>query len=243
MSVVVLSNCTIQKRAHRSGYYVEWNKKKSNIRPDAKNDAAISMLNVKQEITPDTNKKGLLVSLNNSIDLKSQHNTNSKLRSTLSDTCGDFITLKDGIVIEGKILEITETEVKYKKCNNLSGPAYKTKLEKIASIKYANGTEEIIGQGKVKKLNSTNSEPIAQPNNINQNTDHINKNARLSFIFGALTFPLFALIFPGPLALYFGLKAWKEVKNGGGRSDKRKAIFGIVMGLVYIIIIALVIIF
>ena len=51
----------------------------------------------------------------------------------------DIIVTTDSKKIEAKILEISETEVKYKETDNLEGPTFILPTQKIVSIIYANG--------------------------------------------------------------------------------------------------------
>lgn len=70
------------------------------------------------------------------------------LFATVRIMAQDKIYLNDNSVIEAKISEISLTEVKYKKWNNLTGPDYVMPKSEIALIVYANGTHEVINQKK-----------------------------------------------------------------------------------------------
>jgi Domain of unknown function (DUF4190) len=72
-----------------------------------------------------------------------------KLLGTTNANC-DLIYLQDGNEISAKVSEITDTEIKYKKCSNLDGPNITISKSKIWKIKYANGEIDIIN-----KLGST----------------------------------------------------------------------------------------
>jgi hypothetical protein len=56
----------------------------------------------------------------------------------------DIITKKSGEEIQSKIIEITTSEVKYKKYDNLGGPIYSILKNEVFFIKYENGTKEVI---------------------------------------------------------------------------------------------------
>ena len=56
----------------------------------------------------------------------------------------DNIILKNGEEINTKIIEINESNVKYKKYNNQDGPLYTISKDKIFLIKYSNGEKEIL---------------------------------------------------------------------------------------------------
>ena len=54
----------------------------------------------------------------------------------------DKIHKTDSTVIEAKVVEITEFEVKYKKFDNPDGPIYSITKDKVALIVYANGQKD-----------------------------------------------------------------------------------------------------
>ena len=54
----------------------------------------------------------------------------------------DVIVKKDGSTIVSKVLEITSTEVKYKKFTNLQGPTYTVAKTELQAINYENGEKE-----------------------------------------------------------------------------------------------------
>lgn len=56
----------------------------------------------------------------------------------------DIIELKNGDDIKAKVIEISNTEIKYKKFSNIEGPIYTISKSKIVMIKYKNGEKEII---------------------------------------------------------------------------------------------------
>lgn len=51
----------------------------------------------------------------------------------------DIIVTTDSKKIEAKILEISETDIKYKELDNLEGPTFVLSTQKVVSIIYANG--------------------------------------------------------------------------------------------------------
>jgi len=63
---------------------------------------------------------------------------------SISGYAQDVITLRDGEQIKAKVLEISETETKYKRFDNLDGPTRSVSLASVFSIDYANGTREVI---------------------------------------------------------------------------------------------------
>lgn len=55
----------------------------------------------------------------------------------------DIITKRNGDDIQAKVLEISDTEIKYKKFNFLDGPTYTEEKSKILIIRYENGSKDI----------------------------------------------------------------------------------------------------
>lgn len=58
----------------------------------------------------------------------------------------DVIFKTDGTSIRSKVLEMSKTEVKYKKYSNLSGPTYTLPVAEIESILYENGERDVFRQ-------------------------------------------------------------------------------------------------
>lgn len=56
----------------------------------------------------------------------------------------DIIILRDGNMIEAKVMEIHPTEVRYKRIDNLNGPMIIILKSSVLSIKYENGILDII---------------------------------------------------------------------------------------------------
>ena len=54
----------------------------------------------------------------------------------------DVIVKKDGSTIQSKVMEINETEIKYKKWSNQDGPLYSIKSNEVYSISFQNGEVE-----------------------------------------------------------------------------------------------------
>lgn len=72
----------------------------------------------------------------------------------------DTIKLKNGSVLPSKVLEITTTEIKYKRFDNLEGPVYTMLKNEVKSIKYKNGTIEIMSEA------TTANDSIGNPSTI-----------------------------------------------------------------------------
>jgi hypothetical protein len=85
----------------------------------------------------------------------------------------DMIVLKDGDMIEAKVLEISPSEIRYKRFDHLGGPTIVIPAANVLSIRYENGTYEIINAGVIPQQGNAKAE---QPGNAAINPD--------KFIFG-----------------------------------------------------------
>lgn len=74
----------------------------------------------------------------------------------------DIITFRDGRQTEAKILEVTQSEIKYKKFRNTDGPLYTIGQHEVANIKYEYGEVEDYSSKTTAKFETTKEEP-AQP--------------------------------------------------------------------------------
>ena len=72
----------------------------------------------------------------------------------------DNITLRNGEEIPAKVLEVSQTELKYIKSGNLEGPTYTAPLRDVLFIKYANGTKDTFG--------ATSSPSMTRPADANR---------------------------------------------------------------------------
>ena len=66
------------------------------------------------------------------------------LGGLLSVNAQDMIVLRDGNLIGGKVMEISPTEIRYKRSDNLNGPMIVIPKDRVLSIKYENGVLDII---------------------------------------------------------------------------------------------------
>ena len=69
----------------------------------------------------------------------------------------DNIVLKNGSEIKVKVLEVSPTEIKYRRQDNPDGPVYTTGARDILLIQYANGTKDVLNPAP-----ATRSQPDSQ---------------------------------------------------------------------------------
>lgn len=55
----------------------------------------------------------------------------------------DVVVLRDGNLLNAKVIEITETTIRYKKWENIDGPTYLLSKEMVLAINYENGTKDV----------------------------------------------------------------------------------------------------
>ncbi len=60
----------------------------------------------------------------------------------------DVITKKSGEDIQSKILEVGQTEIKYKKFDNQNGPTFTILKSEVLMVRYENGTKDIFNEEK-----------------------------------------------------------------------------------------------
>ncbi len=145
---------TIEKRRYRPGYHIETSHAKrdhhhrSDLIKKNKLETAILSVPASPQVTTDSLKDDLLIT--EKMTEKSGHGTVRKesiQRNSLSvdkknaldaEEC-DLLVLKDGTQIEVLVSEITDTEIKYKKCNNPDGPTYVVSSSRVDVIHLKNG--------------------------------------------------------------------------------------------------------
>jgi len=55
----------------------------------------------------------------------------------------DVLTKKTGDDIQAKVIEVTTTEVKYKKFDNLNGPLFSILKSELLLVRYENGSKDV----------------------------------------------------------------------------------------------------
>jgi len=73
----------------------------------------------------------------------------------ISVNAQDLIILRNGNIIEAKVMEISPTEIRYKRLNNLNGPMIVIPADSVLSIRYENGITEVITEAVTGGIGST----------------------------------------------------------------------------------------
>ena len=178
---------------------------------------------------------GLTASLDNSQLVINHHELSSfsssaksktsKLRYdplVIQDLCDTIVSVMGDVII-GKVTEVSESEIKYKRCGISNSPTYSIRKSNISVIKYANGTRDFFtGSGPVDYRYSTEERKV----------EGLGLAGFIASIAG-----LFVLGIPfGLLAVIFGTISFGRIKRSPGRyKGKGYAITSIILGIVDII--------
>lgn len=100
---------------------------------------------------------------------------------SISSFAQDIIIKKNGDEIKAKVNEITKTEIKYKKFENIEGPTYQIDISEVFMIRYENGSKDVFNTSEQKNTEllkeTTNSKLFIIPksNDIAKATPFGNK--------------------------------------------------------------------
>ena len=231
-TVATITNCTVQKRSYRNGYYVSWNKK--TIQPvkvakhvEAKSkETFIKTIPETVKINAAQSQGPLLASVKKYVKSEVKR-LNIKPLKLVEDSCGDVITLRDGSDITVKVMEISSKVIKYKRCDNLGGPLIVVNIENVFMIKYTSGDKEVFKIDEKKEVvQNGNSEIAVQKLPVKRIN---NPEALASFILLCFSF----LIIPAPVSFIFGLVALGEFKKEPGKyKNKWMALIPVILGCI-----------
>jgi len=102
--------------------------------------------------------------------------------SSISVYAQDVITLRNGTRIEAKVTEITSSELRYKRLEQLDGPTRVVPLADVFAINYEDGTREVINAVQSKE----ETQVVSQSSNIqSKETGHFS-NDYSKFFAGAV---------------------------------------------------------
>lgn len=140
LSIVFFNSCSFKKRAYRKGYYIDWVFQKEN-KSENKNHSkkhSVSKIKSREYVTNDPE---FIVASAGNLTFNAVILANAK--KSADTICGDLLTLKKGSdYFKVKVVEVNETQIKYKRCDNLDGPLIIVHKNDVYSIKYKNGITE-----------------------------------------------------------------------------------------------------
>ncbi len=130
---VILTSCTLQKRHYRNGFYVHHSSDQVKVKESKEQEVVplpgISSRHLEEPITASSDDQLILLPKEIPED-------------SITDICNDSIWTREGVVSRVKVLEVTQTEIKYKRCANINGPTIVVSQHNISKVKYANGITE-----------------------------------------------------------------------------------------------------
>ncbi|PWH84988.1 hypothetical protein [Brumimicrobium oceani] len=221
-------SCSIEKRLHTGGYHVKLNKNKikSDVKSnDRNNHLAFSERDEEQKQYTEKRSENTNSTVQHSItdQLNFEESTpvnklsdfmaeppkeSTQVSKTVSQEECDVLYKKNGDELRLKVLEIDETRIKYKKCDNLNGPIYSIGISEVFMIKYANGTKDVFNEENETKATEVKTEPIksVEPNQTAQ-SDGMSGLGVVGIVFLVVGFLLllFISILIGLLFLILGL--------------------------------------
>jgi hypothetical protein len=222
------SACSVEKRRYTSGYHIQWKNSKHN---DGRNESArdgkaggnhkistteaSSSVNVMYDEVITASADHAIIMSNNAAE---KINTYADI---LPEEC-DVIILKNGEEVKGKVTDITPDEIKYRKCDDLNGPAITLKRSEVFMIKYPNGTKDVIAQ----------DAPSENKNKPAEKED--------SGVFGILSMISILFCFLVPVVAFFLIPS-AIILGAVGIGKKKKlrglAMAGLILGIVFLLLI------
>jgi hypothetical protein len=161
--LIVIGSCTVQKRNYQKGYYISWFNKKNGENP-SKHETTERSTNQIKKTNPVLEIDEPVITSQSTSQEQSLFTSIKKPLISFKDTCGDRIIYKNGDEIIGKVLEVNDSQIKYKRCDNIDGPLFIVSKQKIEMIIYANGVKESITNTPAPPNNSSSPSQPAGPN-------------------------------------------------------------------------------
>jgi hypothetical protein len=164
-----------------------------------------------------------LIAFNSPLLFKKHQPANLKLDFIVQQEACDTIISKMGDVIVGKVTEVGEIEIKYKRCEIFNSPTYSMRRSNISVIKYANGTRDFFtASGPVDSRYSTEE----------AKTEGL---GLAGFIISLAGLFVFGIPF-GLLAIIFGSISLGKIKRNPGRfKGKGYALASLIIGFIDVV--------
>jgi hypothetical protein len=150
-SALLFVSCSVKKRTHRDGYYIDWVFKKKSSAPVKQNDPVKKLQSADEPVEVVTVRSTTVLNLINE----------SEKTIWPGDTCGDVIVFKSGDEVIARVTEITDDKIKYKRCDNVNGPVFVVNKSTVSSVRYTNGVLEKIEAPITSSTPNTNAQPTA----------------------------------------------------------------------------------
>jgi hypothetical protein len=232
--VLLMFSCTVQKRKHQDGFYVSWANKKTDQKnitsktPVERKTAAISMATIPQEVSTEP-----VASASAGNRVISAEMITPRAAISFTDTECDLIVMRSGEEVRAKVLEVSSTVIKYKRCDLTDGPMYTINKSEVFMVKYPNGTKDMMPEPTTTResptYNSTNQAPVSKKDKKLEPFALIGFLAVIVGIFLPLGLGLL-IVLAGIIMCIVGIT--KVANNPNKLKGKGLAITGLVIGLV-----------
>lgn len=166
---LLLYSCSTNRRLYISGYKTsnkiekedskQYASKKNSQNKSDSYRTDLSLDKVLEEENSNNFDNHLSTSTDNELSfltLSSNHKLDLKPKK---DNECDEIILKNGDELRVKVVEIAETIIKYRRCDNLNGPIYNILKSDVFLIKYPNGTRDVFVENNNEKNASSQGSP------------------------------------------------------------------------------------
>jgi len=145
----------------------------------------------------------------------------------------DIIVFRNGNEVKAKVTEIGTDEIKYKRCDYLTGPVMSVKKSEVFMIKYANGEKEVF---ELKETEPVKTQPATTTTTAvsSRPIDHPKATGALvAGVIGLFIFPLFA----GIAAVVLGNRVSRDASENPGKYTEtsiRRGRTGVILGYISI---------
>ena len=232
LALLLLVSCAVQKRHYRKGFYV------ASTKPAAQKkvpEGAVFNLKKPGFTLPTAPSEPVSQTIFAVETIKKQ--------TVSTDSC-DVLVFRDGTEILAKITEINESQVRYKRCDNVEGPTYVTEKSDLFMLKYSNGTREVM-PAPPSRATVINPAPAKTPGTLKNQENKYDEpsSANVALIAGltALLSLILAVVYPLTLISSFlaAINAVSSAKKYFSITSKEpylypgraKAIAGLILGV------------
>lgn len=227
-----ITSCQVEKRVHRKGYHVQWHKGKVNKRLGLAATQKVEKQETPQVLTEkpveSPNEDLLIADLSTDIyqerpgssmtNFQAQHDESQIEYFTINTEIDcDVIIMRNGEEIQARILELSEKEIKYKKCGLESGPNIIINRSEVDRIIFGKDIE-------------IKTEPPTHDYSVSETK--FDELGLVSFLLGLPGF-FFAGILFGPAAVIMGIISMnRNAENPEKYTGKAFGVIGLILGLI-----------
>ena len=213
LCVLFCVSCSIQKRRYNPGFDIQV----------FRSQGSIHSYRLEEKFIPIafTSAKDLEHIESSIVEQAAYPVTYDRALSVTQDTIPcDVILLSNGTEIRGKVLEISDHAIRYKRCDNLEGPVYNFSPKDVHSIRYHNGVTDIISGGRSKP----------EQKEVFQGSKKMEGFGLAGFISGIFSILILGLLL-GSLAIVFGIIGLiRNIRNPDRYKGKGFAIAAMIIG-------------